>query len=94
MTSDKGRQVSLRKKRPAGRGEEGEVERGTEEGGGQVSKQTAEKQLESGVMVYLRRVSSQQDITPIIKVTPQFFMGTKTTFVILQTCMTTRTMKL
>ena len=63
-TPDKERQVSLGKGSSAGSGEEGEEG----EGGGQVSNQTAEKQLESGIMVYLRRVSSQQDLTPITKV--------------------------
>ena len=75
-TPDKERQVSLGRGSSAGSGEEGEGEEG--ESGGQVSNQTAEKQLESGIMVYLRRVSSQQDLTPITKVQDLFSWAKKT----------------
>ena len=63
-TPDKEHQLPLGR----GGGEEGEEEEDEGEGGGQANNQTAEKQLESGVMVYLRRVSSQQDLSSITKV--------------------------
>ena len=35
---------------------------------GQICKQMSEKQLESAISVYLRRVCSHQDFTPMMKV--------------------------
>ena len=74
----------MKEGRPKGEGEgegEGEGDEGEGEGEdmeadevGDVCTQMAEKQLESAVTVYLRKVYTHQDITPMMKVRNNHYM--------------------